>query len=260
MGTGNDAPETRTCGKPASLLVPCLPSRHRFPPTQGRACPVRRSNGNPAPRPPARSFARSPSPPARYGGPLSATRGARTRRAALTTVGCPAGPSPDALSMRVFGPLSNQILPVLIGAALACAVAASPAHRAPGLRSLRRPDVPAVSGAAAIPPVTVPARPDASALDGFWTVTAYCPCHRCCGCWADGRTASGTRADHRLVAGPPELPFDTVLDVPGYGRARVEDRGGAIRGRRLDVLFPTHAEARAWGIRRLAIQTPGGGP
>jgi 3D (Asp-Asp-Asp) domain-containing protein len=45
------------------------------------------------------------------------------------------------------------------------------------------------------------------------------------------------------------MPFGTLVTVPGYGTVRCEDRGGAIRGRRLDVLFPTHAEARAWGVR-----------
>ena len=87
----------------------------------------------------------------------------------------------------------------------------------------------------------------------LFVVTAYCPCRRCCGPHARGITASGTRADHRLVAGPPSMPFGQVLEIPGYGRVRCEDRGGAIRGRRLDVLFQTHQEARAWGVQALRI-------
>jgi 3D (Asp-Asp-Asp) domain-containing protein len=58
----------------------------------------------------------------------------------------------------------------------------------------------------------------------------------------------------RIVAAPPDIRFETVLDVPGYGRAVVADRGGAIQGRRLDVLFPTHSQARAWGVRFLAVR------
>ena len=85
-------------------------------------------------------------------------------------------------------------------------------------------------------------------------VTAYCPCRLCCGPRACGITASGTKADHRLVAGPPEIPFGTVVEVPGYGRCKVEDRGGAIRGKRLDVLFQTHAEARAWGVKWVRVR------
>ena len=85
-------------------------------------------------------------------------------------------------------------------------------------------------------------------------VTAYCPCGKCCGKWADGVTASSTRADHPLVAAPPEFPFGTVMTIPGYGTVRVEDRGGAIRGDRLDVFFPTHEEALVWGVRWLDVE------
>jgi 3D (Asp-Asp-Asp) domain-containing protein len=47
------------------------------------------------------------------------------------------------------------------------------------------------------------------------------------------------------------MPFGTVVTVPGYGRVRCEDRGSGVKGRRLDVLLPTHAEARAWGVKNL---------
>lgn len=85
-------------------------------------------------------------------------------------------------------------------------------------------------------------------------VTAYCPCKTCCGPHACGITASGTKADHRLAAGPRWMPFGTVLAIPGYGTVRCEDRGGAIKGNRLDVLFPTHKEALAWGVKHLTIK------
>jgi len=49
------------------------------------------------------------------------------------------------------------------------------------------------------------------------------------------------------------MPFGTRLYVPGYGWTKIEDRGGAITEGRLDVLFPTHAEARAWGVRNLVV-------
>ena len=92
-------------------------------------------------------------------------------------------------------------------------------------------------------------------------VTAYCPCPLCCGIHADGVTASGTRADHPLVAAPGRFPFGTLIQIPGYagGRwVRVEDRGGAIKGNRLDVFFPTHAEALRWGVRWIWFRIEGG--
>ena len=69
---------------------------------------------------------------------------------------------------------------------------------------------------------------------------------------AVGVTASGTRAKHGTAAADTSYyPFGTVLHVPGYGYATVEDRGGDIKGpRRLDVWFPSEREARKWGRRK----------
>ena len=91
-------------------------------------------------------------------------------------------------------------------------------------------------------------------------VTAYCPCKICCGPLAHGVTASGEPVEHnggQFVAADRRLPFGTQLRVPGYAGGVVVpvlDRGGAIRGRRLDVFFPTHAEARRWGRQTLPVQ------
>jgi len=35
--------------------------------------------------------------------------------------------------------------------------------------------------------------------------------------------------------------------VPGYGYGVVEDRGGDIKGRRIDLYFTRHSKALAWG-------------
>ena len=92
-------------------------------------------------------------------------------------------------------------------------------------------------------------------------VTAYCPCKKCCGPSAAGITASGKHIsynDGRFVAADTDrLPFGTKLVVPGYGEAalpvEVIDRGGAIKGNKLDVFFPTHQAALEWGRRRIAV-------
>ena len=69
---------------------------------------------------------------------------------------------------------------------------------------------------------------------------------------AVGVTASGTRAKHGTAAADTDYyPFGTVLHVPGYGYATVEDRGGDIKGpHRLDLWFPSEREARKWGRRK----------
>ena len=69
---------------------------------------------------------------------------------------------------------------------------------------------------------------------------------------AVGVTASGAKARHGTAAADTAFyPFGTVLYVPGYGWARVEDRGGAIKGPgKLDLWFSTEREARRWGRQK----------
>ena len=89
---------------------------------------------------------------------------------------------------------------------------------------------------------------------GVYRVTAYCTCVKCCG-KSDGITACGYQIQpgDKLVAAPRELPFGTILTIPGYGTVKVLDRGGAIKGKRLDVYFDTHQEALNWGVKFLEI-------
>ena len=91
-------------------------------------------------------------------------------------------------------------------------------------------------------------------------VTAYSPDARSCGAFADGITASGYSVKTngmRLVAADTRLlPFGTMLSIPGYDDGYIVpvlDRGGAITGDHLDVLFPTHGQALHWGVRHLDI-------
>jgi len=91
-------------------------------------------------------------------------------------------------------------------------------------------------------------------------VTAYSPDHRSCGKWADGTTASGysvwTNGMKLIAADTSILPFGTILTVPGYNGeqpAQILDRGGKIKGHRLDVLYPTHEIARRWGNQQLTV-------
>jgi len=90
-------------------------------------------------------------------------------------------------------------------------------------------------------------------------VTAYCPCEKCCGKYSNGQTA----CDHKIrpgdafVAADKEYSFGTEIIIPGYENAapvKVLDRGGAIRGNRLDVFFGSHEEALKWGVRHLDVK------
>ncbi len=89
-------------------------------------------------------------------------------------------------------------------------------------------------------------------------VTAYCPCPSCCGEYSDGITACGyeIQPGDTFVAADRRYPFHTEMLIPGYSNSqpvKVLDRGGAIKGNRLDVFFTTHEEALEWGVQYLKV-------
>lgn len=103
-------------------------------------------------------------------------------------------------------------------------------------------------------------RPIRPAKTMTMVVTAYSPDERSCGKWADGITASGysvwTNGMKLVAADTSILPFGTLISIPGYDGEDVVpvlDRGGAIKGKRLDVLYPTHERALQWGVQTLEV-------
>jgi len=83
--------------------------------------------------------------------------------------------------------------------------------------------------------------------------TGYCPMPPCVDeKWADGMTASGTKARRGVCASDwVYFPKGAVLHVPGYGMCVVEDTGNpdVVHGKHLDLFFDTYEEAVAWGVQ-----------
>lgn len=84
--------------------------------------------------------------------------------------------------------------------------------------------------------------------------TAYCSCVKCCG-KSDGITASGVKAQAgRTIAADTSLfPFGTRVRIDGHEYV-VEDRGGAIKGYRIDIYFDSHTEALQFGRRKVEME------
>jgi 3D (Asp-Asp-Asp) domain-containing protein/peptidoglycan hydrolase CwlO-like protein len=69
-----------------------------------------------------------------------------------------------------------------------------------------------------------------------------------------GRTATGTPVGWGAVAVDPSvIPLGSRLAIPGYGLGVASDVGGAIQGTRIDLWFPTVAQARGWGSRVVTV-------
>ncbi|MGD1916444.1 MAG: 3D domain-containing protein [Phycisphaerales bacterium] len=91
-------------------------------------------------------------------------------------------------------------------------------------------------------------------------VTAYSPDAASCYPYADGQTATlhgvDTNGGFLVAADTDMLPFGSMLSIDGYAQdsiVPVLDRGGAIKGNKLDVLFPTHEAALQWGVRDIEV-------
>lgn len=88
-----------------------------------------------------------------------------------------------------------------------------------------------------------------------FTVTAYCPCEKCCGAYANGYTATGEKAIQgvTIAADPDVLPMGTEIELDGHTYT-VQDTGGAIAGYRLDLYFDSHEDALRWGVQEKIVR------
>jgi 3D (Asp-Asp-Asp) domain-containing protein len=69
-----------------------------------------------------------------------------------------------------------------------------------------------------------------------------------------GHTSSGLPLGWGVAAVDTNLiAFGTRFFVPGYGETIAADHGTSIIGPRIDIWFPTLAEAQAWGRRTVVI-------
>lgn len=160
------------------------------------------------------------------------------------------------------------------------AIMAKEAGSAPVLASVESNAQPAMTEVAYTPEVETQAQPEPEAQapvypdDTRWfdgrparpartiemVVTAYSPDAASCGQFADGQTATlhsvNTNAGRLVAADTSVLPYGSMLTIEGYADGEIVpvlDCGGAIKGARLDLLFPTHEQAMAWGVRRIEV-------
>lgn len=94
---------------------------------------------------------------------------------------------------------------------------------------------------------------------GDFLCTAYCPCSICCGEYADGTTATGTRATagRTIATDPAEIPAGSHVAVyyedGAYAEYIAEDTGSGVHGQHIDVYYNTHQEALQHGVRAAQV-------
>ena len=108
----------------------------------------------------------------------------------------------------------------------------------------------------------------------LYIVTAYCGCPICVNVpeYRDGKFASGKKIYWGGIAADAKVPFGAKVELfpmnpknmvammkilKGRTRYVVEDRGGKIKGRHIDIYIPDemggHKTALKWGVRRMRI-------
>lgn len=87
---------------------------------------------------------------------------------------------------------------------------------------------------------------------GDFTITYYCTENYSHTCGGGGTTASGTQVTPYQTAAVDTsiIPFGTKLYIEGVGYRIAEDRGGAVKGNKIDLAVTTHGEALNLGIDR----------
>lgn len=92
------------------------------------------------------------------------------------------------------------------------------------------------------------------AYDDKFVITGYCSCAICCGPNSTGKTASGTtpKANHTIATDWSVIPKGTHVWIDGKEYV-AEDKGGAIKGNRIDIYFNSHSEALQWGRRTKTV-------
>jgi 3D (Asp-Asp-Asp) domain-containing protein len=87
------------------------------------------------------------------------------------------------------------------------------------------------------------------------TATAYTAnCKNCSGITATGINLK-KNPDLKVIAVDPKvIKLGTKVYVEGYGYAVAGDKGGAIKGNKIDVFIPSKQQALNWGRKTVKVQ------
>ena len=85
--------------------------------------------------------------------------------------------------------------------------------------------------------------------------TAYTSsCHGCSGVTSTGVNLKSNPNAKIIAVDPSVIPLGSKVYVEGYGYATAADKGGAIKGNRIDVFFSSTNEAYRWGVKKVKVR------
>ena len=85
--------------------------------------------------------------------------------------------------------------------------------------------------------------------------TAYtASCNGCSGVTTTGLNLKSNPNAKVIAVDPNIIPLGSKVYVDGYGYALAADKGGAIKGNKIDVFFPSTSEAYRWGVKKVKVR------
>ncbi|MFJ8246763.1 3D domain-containing protein [Peribacillus asahii] len=84
--------------------------------------------------------------------------------------------------------------------------------------------------------------------------TAYTAnCKGCSGITATGLNLKKNPTVKAIAVDPKVIPLGTKVHVEGYGQAVAADKGGAIKGNKIDVFIASKQKALNWGVKTVKV-------
>lgn len=85
--------------------------------------------------------------------------------------------------------------------------------------------------------------------------TAYtASCNGCSGVTTTGLNLKSNPNVKVIAVDPNIIPLGSKVYVEGYGYALAADKGGAIKGNKIDVFFSSTSEAYRWGVKKVKVR------
>ena len=104
-------------------------------------------------------------------------------------------------------------------------------------------------------PIQVASRGIDNGREIYVTSTAYtASCNGCSGTTATGVNLLANPNAKVIAVDPRVIPLGSKVYVEGYGYAIASDTGGAIKGNKIDVFFPSKTDAYRWGRQTVKIK------
>ncbi|WP_080565244.1 3D domain-containing protein [Heyndrickxia coagulans] len=104
------------------------------------------------------------------------------------------------------------------------------------------------------PEVTAPSTNNTASKEHIVEASAYtASCEGCSGITATGINLKTNPNAKVISVDPTVIPLGSKVYVEDYGEAIAGDTGGAIKGNRIDVFFPSQQDAINFGVKQLKV-------